>query len=75
MALTYKVLLQKAPEGGFTVNVPALPGCITEGDTLDEAMSMAKEAIELYVEELQSRGEDIPDDSDTLEYSLQLEKA
>ena len=72
MYLNYKVMLHKAEEGGFTVTVPALPGCITEGDNLDEAVSRAKEAIELYVEELQSRGEDIPDDSETLEYSVHL---
>lgn len=72
MNLTYKILLHKAPEGGFTVNVPALPGCITEGDSLEEAMSMAKEAIELYIEELEYRGEPIPDDSNVLEYSLNL---
>ena len=41
------------------VTVPALPGCITQGDTIDDALAMAKEAIELYVEELQSRGETI----------------
>lgn len=72
MHLNYKVLLHKAEEGGFTVTVPALPGCITEGDNLDEALSRAKEVIELYVEELKSRGEEIPDDSETLEYSLHL---
>ena len=65
-------MLHKAPEGGYTVSVPALPGCITEGDNVDQAIAMAKEAIELYVEELQSRGMEIPDDSDTLEYSLNL---
>ena len=73
--LTYKILLHKAEEGGFTVTVPALQGCITEGDTLDEALVMAREAIELYIEELQSRGEEIPDDSETLEYSMNLEMA
>ena len=67
MNLTYKILLHKAEEGGFTVSVPALPGCITEGDSLDEAIANAKEAIELYVEELKSRGEEVPDDSETLE--------
>ncbi len=72
MHLNYKILLHKAEEGGFTVTVPALPGCITEGDSLDDALAMAKEAIELYVEELKSRGEDIPDDSETLEYSMHL---
>jgi antitoxin HicB len=57
------------------VTVPALPGCITQGNDLDEAMAMAKEAIELYIEELKERGEVIPDDSNTLEYSLNLEVA
>ncbi len=49
---TYKILLQKEPEGGFTVTVPALPGCITYGEDIDEAIIMAKGAIELYNEEL-----------------------
>ena len=69
---TYKIMLHREPEGGFTVNVPALPGCITYGEDIDEAISMAKEAIELYIEELKDRGEEIPDDSNTLEYSLNL---
>ena len=72
---TYKIMLHREPEGGFTVNVPALPGCITYGEDIDEAISMAKEAIELYIEELKDRGEEIPDDSNTLEYSLNLEAA
>ena len=70
---TYKIHLHKEAEGGYTVLVPALPGCITYGEDVDEALSMAKEAIELYIEELQERGEAIPDDSNTLEYSLNLE--
>ena len=49
---TYKIMLHREPEGGFTVNVPALPGCITYGENIDEAILMAKEAIELYIEEL-----------------------
>ena len=75
MQYTYKILLHKEPEGGFTVTVPALPGCITYGEDLDEAIFMAKDAIGLYVAELQSRGEPIPDDSNTLEYSINLETA
>ena len=69
---TYKILLHKEDEGEYTVTVPALPGCVTYGDNIDHAIDMAKEAIELYIEELQSRGEEIPDDSHTLEYSLNL---
>jgi len=72
LSLTYKVLLKPEPEGGFTVNVPALPGCITYGETLDEAKANAQEAIELYIESLKEHGEDIPTDIDVLEYSLQL---
>lgn len=72
LSLTYKVLLKPEPEGGYTVNVPALPGCITYGETLEEAKINAQEAIELYVESLKEHGEDIPTDVDVLEYNLQL---
>ena len=75
MQLTYKLLLHKEPEGEYTVTVPALPGCITFGNNIDHAIEMAKEAIELYIEELKSRGESIPDDSETLEYCLNLPTA
>lgn len=74
MSLNYKLLLRKEPEGGYTVMVPVLPGCITYGDNVDEAISMAKEAIELYIEELKDHGEPVPDDSDLLEYNLNLIK-
>ena len=72
MQYTYKIHLHKEPEGGFTVSVPVLPGCITYGDNVEHAMSMAKEAIELYIEELKDRGEAIPDDRNTVEYSLHV---
>jgi antitoxin HicB len=72
LQLSYKILLKPEPEGGYTVNVPALPGCITYGETLEEAKANAKEAIELYVESLKEHGEEIPSDSDVLEYNLQL---
>jgi len=71
-SLTYKILLHKEPEGAYTVTVPALPGCITYGENIDHAIEMAKEAVELYIFELKERGEQIPDDSTTLEYSLNL---
>ena len=70
--LTYKLLLNKETDNRYTVTVPALPGCITFGDNVEHAIEMAKEAIELYIEELETRGEEIPDDSSTLEYSLSL---
>ncbi|MFW5804405.1 MAG: type II toxin-antitoxin system HicB family antitoxin [bacterium] len=70
--LTYRILLNEEPEGGYTVIVPALPGCITYGDDLNHAMEMAKEAIEGYIDLLKEQGEPIPDDSRTLEYSLTI---
>lgn len=45
-----KVVLEPSDEGGFTVFVPALPGCISEGETRDEALQNIREAIELYLE-------------------------
>ena len=50
--VSYRVLLREEPEGGYTVTVPTLPGCITYDETIPEAVAMAKEAIELYVESL-----------------------
>lgn len=47
-------------EGGYTVTVPALPGCVTQGETLEEAIAMAKDAIRLYVETLVADGEPVP---------------
>lgn len=69
---TYRILLNKEPEGGYTATVPALPGCITFGNSIDEAIEHTKEAISLYIESLQAHGESIRDDHDTLEYSLTL---
>ena len=54
--LKYRVLLRKEPEGGYTVIVPSLPGCITYGEDIDEALKMAREAIELYLESLNEQG-------------------
>ena len=57
------VLTPDPDEGGFTVTVPSLPGCITEGDTYEEALANAQEAIALHVESLTADGVAIPDDS------------
>ena len=45
-----QVILEPSDEGGYTVCVPALPGCISEGDNIDEALANIQEAIELYLE-------------------------
>ena len=57
---TYTIVLDPAEEGGFVVTVPALAGCITQGETLDEAREMAAEAIESYLESLRKHGDPIP---------------
>jgi antitoxin HicB len=57
---TYRILLSKEPEGGFTVTVPLLPGCITYGADMDEAVINAKEAVELYIQSLVANGDSIP---------------
>ncbi|VVB88246.1 HicB_like antitoxin of bacterial toxin-antitoxin system [uncultured archaeon] len=48
--MKFKVVLEPAEEGGYVVYVPSLPGCISEGDTREEALANIKEAIELYLE-------------------------
>ena len=55
--LSYRIFLREEPEGGYTVTVPTLPGCITFGDNIPEAIAMAREAIELYLESLVAHGE------------------
>ena len=48
-----KVVFEPSDEGGYAAYVPALPGCVSEGDTLDEARQNIREAIELYMEPLE----------------------
>jgi len=69
---TYRIVLRKEPEGTYTAFVPSLPGCITYGDSVEHALEMIKEAIEGYVAVLKEEGETVPDDNETLEYSLQV---
>ena len=57
----YTIILHPdAEQGGYTVTVPTLPGCITEGDTIEQAIAMAKDAIHLYIESLIASGEPVP---------------
>jgi antitoxin HicB len=58
----FKVILIPEEEGGYSVQVPALPGCFTCGDTREEALEMARDAIGLYLEELVAQGRPIPPD-------------
>jgi antitoxin HicB len=71
--LSYRVILKPEPEGGFTVTVPALPGCITYGSDIEEAKRMVKDAIQVYLESLKKHSEPIFDDADTLETQLSIQ--
>ena len=63
MPRRYTIILHPEPEeGGYSVSVPALPGCHTQGDTLEEAIANAKEAIRCYIEGLALDGEAIPEE-------------
>ena len=56
----YTAVFEPAAEGGYVVIVPILPGLVTEGDTLEEARAMVKDAIRGYLESLIKHGEEIP---------------
>ncbi len=71
--LSYRVILKPEPEGGFTVTVPTLPGCITYGSDIEEAKRMVKDAIQVYLESLKKHSEPIFDDADTLETQLSIQ--
>lgn len=58
-----KVLLYPGEDGYFVVEVPSLPGCISQGKTREEAIANIETAIALYIEVLQDRGEPIPEDA------------
>jgi predicted RNase H-like HicB family nuclease len=58
--MKYKVVLEPQEDGGYTVYVPSLPGCVSQGETTDEALSNIKEAIEIYLESFKARGIPVP---------------
>lgn len=57
---SYTAIYEEDPEGGFVVSVPSLPGCYSQGDTLEEAEKNITEAIELYLETLYEEHKDAP---------------
>lgn len=68
-------MLRPEPEGGYTVTVPTLPGCVTYGATKEEASIMAEDAIRAYLESMKKHGEEIVDDSETSEDFISLKYA
>ena len=70
--MRYQIILRAEPEGGYTVMVPALPGCITWGKTIHQAKRMVRDAIEGYMVSLAKHGERIPDDDDIMTASVDV---
>ncbi len=58
--MQYTVVVHSAEEGGYWVDVPSLPGCFSQGETIDEAMNNAREAIELHIQGLKDDGQEVP---------------
>ncbi|RAI91633.1 type II toxin-antitoxin system HicB family antitoxin [Algoriphagus yeomjeoni] len=70
MERMFRIILTPELDGGFTAIVPSLPGCVTWGETLEHTKEMAKEAISLYIEDMEANGDEIPNDNNSLELSL-----
>ena len=58
--MRYTVVLEREDDGGYVVSVPALPGCVSQGDTRTEALTNIREAIALYVDDCREAGDPIP---------------
>ncbi|MCY3015008.1 MAG: type II toxin-antitoxin system HicB family antitoxin [Planctomycetota bacterium] len=61
--MRFTVVLEQEPDEGFVASVPALPGCVSQGDTREEALRNIREAIELYLEDCRESGAPIPSES------------
>ncbi len=70
--LNLNIIFRAEPEGGFTVLVPSLPGCITYGKNLQEAQKMAEEAITLYLEDMIMEGEELPQKEQTFLSNIEI---
>jgi predicted RNase H-like HicB family nuclease len=64
-----KIILEPSEEGGYTAIVPSLPGCISEGDTKEEALKNIREAIELYLESIED-DEVFPQNAEMVELAV-----
>lgn len=62
--MDFTVILHEAEEGGYWVEVPALPGCFSQGETVDESLRNIKKAIRSHIEALREDGQPVPSDGD-----------
>ena len=73
--LTNRIILRPEPEGGYTVTVPALPGCVTYGGTFEVANAIAAAAVRAYLASMRKHAEPVIDDSGTFAGQLLVEYA
>ncbi len=65
--MKYTVVLERESDGGFVASVPVLPGCVSQGDSREEALKNIHEAIDLYIEDCRLSGDPVPEEA-SLEY-------
>ncbi len=72
--MKYTITLHHSKGGGYVVSAPSLPGCVSQGDTREEALANIQEAVELYLEDLKESGEPFPasPDHETLEIEVEV---
>ncbi len=68
----YQVILEPEDDGGYAVWVPVLPGCVSQGETIEEALHNIREAIQCYVESALKHGETLPDASNLREATVEV---
>ncbi len=71
--MEYTILIHKADEGGFWAEVPALSGCFSQGETIEETIANTKDAIELHISCLREDGEEIPIDNEFIISRVRVE--
>jgi predicted RNase H-like HicB family nuclease len=62
--MRYTVVLEQEPDGGYVALVPALPGCVSQGDSRTDALANIREAIELYIKDCRDAGDPVPTEAD-----------
>ncbi|WP_319578177.1 type II toxin-antitoxin system HicB family antitoxin [uncultured Methanospirillum sp.] len=72
MMQEYTIIIHPAEEGGFWVEVPTLPGCFSQGESIEEAMRNVKEAIDLHIECLKEENEPVPIENDLIISRVQV---
>ncbi len=72
MTREYRVVIEAEPDGGYSVWVPALPGCASQGENVEEALANVREAIQSYIESAKKHGEPIPEERTMTEATVEV---